>query len=678
MKSAFRILTALFLFVSPAWSLAQNNCDYVPEPKVEKLLTQSKDTKKYEADERMAFLEKSLEEDPNCLPCLLRIADIQFLRSKRSGASFAPAIAHLEKLAEICEWYHSDVYYLLGTMTYADRDYEKALVYLEKFMRFPDDDPARMDKNYAKQYDEVKIAQGTVKEYADIYADKIEFKPRKVAGVSSDADDYLPLISPDGEIMFFTRQSYTKAKGDYEPRLQELFTWCHRPDINSEFNAGEPLPPPFNLGDNYGGATVSVDNKELIIARKNPQPKNPQNIDLFTTRYTRTTDASGKTVYQWGELTDLGPNINTTDGWEGQPSLSGDGQLLLFVTVRPDCLKDLNGNFTHDIFVSKRQADGTWGTAAPIGSGINTRMHEKAPFMHSDSKTLYFASNGHTGAGGLDIFYCIMNDDGSFTKPKNLGYPINDDKDQLGIVVSSDGEVAYFGANKLNGEKGWDVYEFRMPEKARPERVAIVKGDVKTEEGGAPQNAEVEIKYVQSGSSEKVKVNNDDGTYAAVVKMNKREDVVLQVKGEDVAFNSRVISRKEDTAPPVVLKLEMETQTVSEGKPFIINDIYYATARAEIESSSLLTLDLFAQYLIEHPSMEIEIRGHTDNVGNEKANLALSKERAFEVLTYLTSKGVDGNRMTYEGFGPSRPVADNSTEEGRAKNRRTEFVIRKM
>jgi outer membrane protein OmpA-like peptidoglycan-associated protein len=271
-----------------------------------------------------------------------------------------------------------------------------------------------------------------------------------------------------------------------------------------------------------------------------------------------------------------------------------------------------------------------------------------------------------------------MNDDGSFTKPKNLGYPINDDKDQLGIVVSSDGEVAYFGANKLNGEKGWDVYEFRMPEKARPERVAIVKGDVKTEEGGAPQNAEVEIKYVQSGSSEKVKVNNDDGTYAAVVKMNKREDVVLQVKGEDVAFNSRVISRKEDTAPPVVLKLEMETQTVSEGKPFIINDIYYATARAEIESSSLLTLDLFAQYLIEHPSMEIEIRGHTDNVGNEKANLALSKERAFEVLTYLTSKGVDGNRMTYEGFGPSRPVADNSTEEGRAKNRRTEFVIRKM
>ncbi|MFN9391730.1 MAG: OmpA family protein [Flavobacteriales bacterium] len=671
------ILISALVLTAKGMICAQDPCIYTPEARIEKLLAQSRDSKKYEPDERMGFLEKSVEEAPDCLPCLLRMGELQFLRAKRSGAPFSPAIATLEKITVACEWYHSDVYYMLGSMCYADKEYEKAAGYLGKFLRFPDDDPARLDKKYPEQYEEVKVALASVEEYVEIYKNQPEFKPRKVAGVSSDSDDYLPLISPDGEIMFYTRQSYTKALGDFEPRLQELFTWSRRPDINQSFDPGEALPPPFNRGDNYGGATVSVDNKELIIARKNPQPKNPQNIDLFSTRYTRTTDASGKTVYLWEELKQLGPDINTPDGWEGQPSLSGDGQLLFFATVRPTCLKDVNGNFTHDIFVSRRQTDGSWGPANPVGGSINTRMHEKAPFMHSDSRTLYFSSNGHTGVGGMDLFYCTMNEDGTFSKPKNMGFPINDEKDQLGIVVSSDGEIAYFGANKLNGEKGWDVYEFRLPERARPERVAIIKGEVRNEEGTAAQNAEVEIKYVQSGAADKVRVNGDDGTYAAVVRMDKKEDVVLQVKGEDIAFNSRVIARKEDELPPVVMKLSMETQALAEDKPFVINDIYYATGRAELDPSSMLILDLFAEYLTEHPAMEIEIQGHTDNVGSEKANLALSKERAFEVLSYLASRGVEGSRLSYQGYGPLRPVADNATEEGRARNRRTEFVVRK-
>ncbi len=673
-----RISWTICLLLAGITALSQEDCSHVPSPKAEKLLSQSRDTKKYSADERLALLDKSLEEDPECLACLIRAGEIKFLRSKRTGAPFAEAKQHLEKLMEICPDYHSETYYFLGAMSYADREYDKALDYFEKFLRFPDDDPTKVEKDYEKKYEEVKEAMETVREYAEIYKDPIEYNPRKVAGVSSDVDDYLPLISPDGEIMFITRKRYKQAKGDFEPRLQEEFVWCRRPEINALFDAGEPLPEPFNLGDNYGGATISVDNKELIIAKKNPQPKNPQNIDLFTARFQRTTDKSGRTIYQWDELKDIGSTVNTPDGWEGQPSLSGDGQTLYFVGVRPECLKDEAGNFTHDIFVSERQPDGTWGQCRPLPPPINTRMHEKAPFMHSDSKTLYFASNGHTGVGGLDIFYCRSNEDGSFTKPKNLGYPINNEEDQLGIVVSSDGELAYFGANKLNGGKGWDVFEFRMPEKARPERIAIIKGEVKDDAGEPAQQAEVEIKYAQSGESEKVKVNSDDGSYAAVVKIAQKEDVLLQVKGEGIAFNSRIIARKTDPEPPVVLKLNMETMTAGEDKPFVINDIRYSTNRAEIEESSQLILDEFALYLNEHVTMEIEIRGHTDNVGNDQANLALSKERAFEVLNYLVSKGVDASRMSYQGFGKSKPVASNDTEEGRALNRRTEFRIRKM
>jgi outer membrane protein OmpA-like peptidoglycan-associated protein len=382
--------------------------------------------------------------------------------------------------------------------------------------------------------------------------------------------------------------------------------------------------------------------------------------------------------YQWGELVNLGPGINTEKGWESQPTLSGDGQTLFFTGVRDDSMKDVNGNPTHDLYYSERQADGTWGPAKNMGAPINTNKHEKGPFMHSDSKTLYFSSNGHIGAGAMDFFYTRMNDNGSWEKPKNLGVPVNSEADEIGIVVTSDGEVAYFAAKNFRDHKGWDVFQFAMPEKARPEKVMILKGEVLKDDGTPPTDASVELKYAQSGEKQKVQVNTDDGSYATVVKISKKEDVTVSVKGEGVAFNTRVVARANEDTPPVVTKLNMKTEELKADKPFVINDIYYSTNKADIEERSKIILDEFAAYLLENPTMTIEIRGHTDNVGNDQANFALSADRAFEVLKYLSSKGVPGKRMTAKGFGETKPVASNDTDEGRALNRRTEFMIKSL
>lgn len=674
-KSFFIVISVLF---SSTISIGQDLCTAEPAGKALKYFEQSKDTKKYDQPQRTEFLDKALEEDPNCMPCLQRAGELEFLRAKRSGSDFGLAKRHLEKLIENCAEYHSEPYYFLGAMAYAEKRYDDAMAYFEKFQRFPDSDPTKFEKDYQKKYDEVSQALPSIKKYKEIYGGNIEFKPIKVAGVSSTSDDYLPLISPDGEIMFYTRKFERQAKGDFTAKIVEEFTWSMRPDINAVFDNGSPLPPPFNLGDNIGGATISVDNKELIIAKKNPKPKLPENFDLFSAKYSLTTDEkTGEKKYVWSELEELSSLVNS-DGWESQPSLSGDGQYLFFAAARAECMKDAEGNYTTDIFVSKRQADGSWGQAVPLPPSINTKGRDKAPYMHSDSRSLYFSSDGHTGVGGLDIYYCKMNEDGSFSEPINIGYPINSEKDELGIVVASDGEVAYFGAQNLNNQRGWDVYEFKMPEKAKPEKVMILKGEVKTKSGEIPNNANVEIKYAQSNVVEKVKVNNDDGKYAAVVKMTKKEDVLVAVTGDDVAFNTKVVARKEDTKPPVVAKLNMSADVSETGKSFVINDIYYATSRAEIDNKSLLILDEFAKYLIEHPSISIEIAGHTDNVGNDDANLALSMERSYEVMKYLVSKGVEGKRLTSKGYGETKPMADNATEEGRAQNRRTEFIIKKM
>ena len=671
------VRTLLFLCLSiPSLLLAQDGCVYEPSGKIQKLLDQSFDMKKYETNERIEFLEKALEEDAKCTPCLMRLGEIEFKVAKRGG-SFASSKQHFQQLDELCPNYHSEVYYYLGAMCYADREYEKASDYFEKFLRFPDADPSKFEKDYQKKYEEVEEAMKSVKAYAEIYKDAVEFKPKRVTGVSSPTDDYLPLISPDGEIMFFTRTVTKQAKGDVAPRSYEYFSWCKRPDINTTFDDGDALPSPFNQGANCGGATITVDNRELIVAMKNPNDKNPDNIDLFATHYTLVTNDVGQKVYQWGPLESLGELVNTPDGFEGQPTLSGDGQTLYFVGVRPECIKDANGNFSHDLFFSRRTQDGTWGKAQLLGGGINTKGQEKGPFMHSDSKTLYFASDGRVGVGKMDLFYCKVQDDGSINEIKNIGYPINSEADELGIVVTSDGELAYFGARNFQNNKGWDVYEFQIPEKAKPEKVMVVKGQVKTNAGEPPSKAKVEITYTESKQKEEVAVNSDDGTYAAVVKVSKNENVTLSVEGDDIAFNSRVIAKKDDPAP-VVTKINMETREAKANEAFVINDIYYATNSADIEERSKIILDAFADYLQDHASMVIEIAGHTDGRGDDKANKALSAERAFEVMKYLVDHGVDSKRLTYQGYGESKPVGDNNTEEGRAMNRRTEFTIKKM
>lgn len=652
-------------------------CEHIPSPKTLKMLEKAKDKDRSSSEKREAVM-KSIEMDPECLPCLHALGEMEFLRAKNSDMDFNNAKETLKNLVAKCEVYDPEPFYYLGAMAYADREFDDALLYFEKFLRFPSDDPTKVGKQYEKKYKEVEEALPHVKAYREIYQNKTPFEPMKVEGVCSDKEEYLPLLSPDGEILFYTRQFMRQAKGDVEPKMVEELTWSKRSDINAYFDNGNPLPKPFNIGSNYGGITISLDNKEMIVAKKNPKPKNPGNFDLYSTRYTKKLDDKGNKIYVWEELVDLGPNINTDNGWEGQPTLSGDGQVLVFATVREGTIKDSSGNPSHDLFYSMRQADGTWGVAQPLKGKVNTPGQEKGPYFHSDSKTLYFSSDGHLGVGGLDIYYTKMNEDLSFTEVKNIGYPINDENDQIGVVVSSDGELGYFGAKKFRGERTWDVYSFQMPPPAKPEKVMVVKGNVQNKEGEPAANASVEIKYSESGETEKVKVNEDDGSYATIMKVGTKQDVTLSVKGDDVAFNTRVISHKEDTVPPVVVKLDMKTETLASDQPFPIPDIVYGTNKAELKESSLPILKEFAAFMNEHPNMIIEIRGHTDASGRDEDNLALSMERAFEVMNFLVKSGVDGKRITARGYGETQPIAPNDTEEGRAKNRRTEFFVKSM
>ena len=654
-------------------------CDRPTDKNVLKALADAEGTRN--PTDRHQRLKALLDENPDCAECLFRTGESAYGRAKAGAGSFSTAQGYLEDLEKRCPAYHSEVYYYLGNIYYAQQRHADASAAFRKFLDFPANDPAKLGLRNAQEREEVEKVLPELAFYTDFFKDNKPLDPVPLAGVNTPADEYLPMFSPDNELLFFTRLSKHLAKGDRFPRDVEELTEARRASVKSDFDKGEPLPSPFNNGASYGGVTVSLNNKELFVTVCTPVSQEYKNCDIFRTHYeTRMDMGTGRQSFEWSPLTNLGPAINTPDGWESQPSLSSDGRTLYFATVRP-------GSKGTDIYTSKRDEKGQWGQAEPLPAPVNTTGDEKAPFMHSDSHTLYFAARpprdeagredlkrGHRGIGGYDIFYSRLNDDGSWSQPKNLGNPINTPQDEHGLVVSADGHTAYFASNRFHGSGGLDIYGIPLPRDARPQNILIMKGDVKDESGKAVKDATVSITYMDTRKTEVLKVDPADGHYAAVVRLKEGSDVIVTVKKPDHVFDSRSFSL-EDTARGGVADVDMKLEKIEVGKSYRVNDIKYATNSAEITGASKYILEELIGFLKENPTVRIEVQGHTDNVGRMEDNMALSRNRALTVVDYLTGHGIKAARLTGKGFGPTVPVASNDTEAGRAENRRTTFVI---
>lgn len=653
-------------------------CETELDPKAQKLLDKANDKKKYKSAQRKQFMIDALELDENCFECMYQLGKKAYRRAKNSDLDFTAAKNYLKPLVQACPSYHAEPYYFLGAMAYADQEYSDALEFFDSYIHFSADDEKKLGRNYDTNYETVKAAIPSVEFFKKYAENPVDFNPIKVAEISTkEGEEYLPMLAPDNESIFFTRKYMKKTKFDLTGKYVEEFTVSSRENINQAFGECKPLKPPFNIGKSYGGATLSVNNKEMYIAVSNPNGTNPDNIDIFKSTYRKAEDKRlGGESYQWSDLESIGEHINTKGGWEAQPSLSSDGKLLFFASARPESIQGPDGNPSVDIYYCERQEDGSWGAPQNL-KAINTMGSDKTPFMHTDSRTLYFSSNAHRGFGGFDLFFTRQNDDGSWSEPENLGAPINTHEDQEGLIVATDGKLAYF-SSRLEGEASKDIYAFELPERAKPQKVMMVKGVVKDEADQVVEDLEIEIHSNSREEPQKVEVDAEDGSYAAIVNVEKTEDVVLLMKKEGYAFSAQSIATKNEAVRSSAVKLTTKVEKLELNKPFEIQDINYETSSSDISEDSKLILDLFASYMLENPSLKIEIRGHTDNVGKDADNLALSTDRAFEVLGYLQSKGVEASRLSYKGFGASKPIESNATEEGRRKNRRTEFVIIRM
>lgn len=687
MNKLYCLLTLSILIFSPLHSQDEEedaSC-LPPNKKVQKLLDEAREAS---AQEAVLLYKEAMEKDDDNATIYYEFGLYAYKQGlqqyknnpnpKGGDKSFERAAELFKKSLERCSYFHSDCSYYLGVINYHFGNQKETKYWLTEFVNFDHKDGHRYNRDHDKRLADVKKLLKTFEEQSAIYDNPVPFDPMIVKNVSTSENEYFPMISPDNELMFFTRRVNRSNldKGITGTNIVEEFTWARRSSMDSEFDSGKPVANPLNDGtfESYGSATLSVDNKEMILcACKDERVKGQlyRNCDLYVTYYERT--GEGGNDYVWSELVNLGENINTKDGWEAQPTLSADGNTLYFTALRPTTQDN-------DIYFSQRQDDGSWGPAQPFIE-INTPGKDKSPFFHQDSETFYFVSSvsdKRKGVGGTDIFYIRLQEDGTWSKPKNIGYPINSEEDEIGLFVSADGTEAYFSSR----QKGiWNIYSFELYEEARPQKIIIVKGDLKDDDGNPVTDAEVEINY-ENGETQKVRMNGNDGKYAAIVKAKDPQDVMVSVKKEGHAFDAQMITKEEveqvaDAETTIRFK-DMDVQKIKVGKPYTINDILFATASSELSGRSKFIIKEFAEFLEANPTISILIQGHTDNEGNAENNLTLSQERAESVKNYLIKLGIDKSRLKAKGYGQTLPKVPNDTAENKAKNRRTDFVIEKM
>lgn len=665
MKPRFLFIAFLCLCLLPAFAQEDADpCQQTMDKNSEKLFKKARDFQKNgKKEEALEIYDDILAEHPEylnvnyyyALSYYLPIEANRYQAKTKDKTDYKKAMAAFNRMYNVCPYYKPHCNLYAARLAYFNEDFAEAIKFAAVIVANPDLFSAPKD---TAKLGEAQLLIRKARFYDNILNHPVPFDPKPVPGISTDADEYLGTLSPDGEHFYFTRRKNVVDDSPFshgEKVSKEFFSYSDKK--NGHFGTGVPLPHPFNRALSEGSPTINITN-DMLIFTKLVSTSGYHNYDLY---YSEFIDG------EWTEPKSLGPNINRPDSWESQASLSSDGKVLFFASDRPGTY---GGS---DIWYSQRNSDGTWRKPVNLGPTINTPENERSPFLHTDSKTLYFSSSGHDGMGGQDIFFSKLDEKNRWTAPTNIGYPINSENDEVDFFVSLDGKTGYFSSNNIDNQD-WNIYEFELYEEARPHVMMIVKGKVTADDGDL-EGATVEIRDTATNVIATGIVSANTGNYAVATEVKKEDPqpIIVTVKKEGHSYDSQIIT-PEQMQESIVTK-DAEVKAIEPGKVCDLRDIYYETNSYTLTQASKVVLALFIEFLKDNPTVKVEIQGHTDNIGNDDANQKLSEQRAKAVYDYVIGKGIPADRLRYKGYGESQPIADNNTATGRAKNRRTVFLI---
>ena len=585
-------------------------------------------------------MEQAVKEDPNFLDAYLKLGQL-YEFTKR----YDPAMAAYRDAIRLQPDSPASgaAYQSLSTTLMRLGRYAEAVPYLEKFQTmFPSQ--STQGQRIGRLIESARFGQEAVQ-----HPQPVDPKPLSPV-LQTTPSQYFPVLTADEQTLVFTA---LKSEGD-----EDLMT--------ATFN-GETWSPPvslaatINTNDNEGTATLSADGRTIVFTACQGR-KGFGSCDLYLSR---------KTGSDWSVPENLGPIVNTRY-YESQPSLSADGRRLYFISDRP------GGKGRRDIWRSDLNPDGTWRDPVNIGSPVNTSFNEASPFIHANGQTLFFASEGHIGLGGYDLFVADSTATG-WSAPTNLGYPINTSEDQASLFVAANGRRAYysFEEQKDGVSQKSRLYTFDLPEslRERVKPVSFLTGTVADAKTKKPLAATVELIDLKTNQVvSRVRADAQTGQYTAVLPSGGEYALYVSVPGylfKSLSFDFTQKTKGEGLSLSVPLEPAVAGETAKE----TLNNLFFESGHYDLADKSRTELDRLSAFLKANPTVRMEISGHTDDRGDAAANLALSQKRAQAVVTYLTKSGVDPARIRAVGYGKTRPLVPNTTDENRRLNRRIEWRV---
>ncbi len=582
--------------------------------------------------------EKLIKKDPTFINSYLVMSDVCLQQKNETEA-----VEYLKKAIAIAPDYDPRVYLSLGRIAMNKEDYVEAAKQSDKFLSYENIHP-NLKKVGTKMNIDAKFRPLAI-------ANPVPFEPKNLGeNINSSNRDYFPSITLKDELV------YTIQFGQGQRGQEDLY--ISRKDDNG-WKKSEPIAS-VNTPENEGAQNISADGTLLVYTVCN-RPGDMGSCDLYFSK-----KINGK----WTPPQNIGAPINTAN-WESQPSIAPNGDALFFVRG------GARGQGNKDLYYVKLNEDGSWDTPQPI-SELNTKYDESAPCIHPDGKTLYFSSEGHEGMGSFDLFISRKQEDGSWGKPQNLGYPINTSAAEEAIAVSRKGDIAYLASDRDGGFGSLDIYSFELPINARPEPVTYIQGITKDAETGKSLSAYVEIYDLKTQNLFAKFTTRKDGEFTVCMPTG---DYALNARRPEYAFFSANYSLTEAKKFDKAYRLEALLQPLQIGNsapepaPIVLENVFFESASAKLKDISKTELNKLQSFLEENKNIKIVLNGHTDNVGSPESNMDLSNRRANAVKDYLINQGIDASRLSAKGYGETKPRASNDTDDGRALNRRTEFEI---
>ncbi len=644
----------------------------------------------------------------------LRKGDAQFHRNKR-GAYTKALSYYLEAFA-----YNEDnarLNYLIGVSYLRSAEKKKALTYLENAELLSDDnlpDDLKFWIGRAKQYNyKFSDAIADYEEYFESLSPRkqekqqskidkliaectsgIELKKKPVRcfidnlgeGVNTEAPEYSPIFNMNDSVLYFTARRSTTTGGKRNPLTDEYFEDVYvSTKRGGKWRAAEQMAKKvINTKRNDAVVDVSGDGDELCIYRGYKGQG-----ELYN---------SPRRNGKWQKNHKL-RKINTRKGRESSVSITPDSLFLFFISDRKG---SIGGK---DIWMSIRTQDGSkWQKPENLGPNINTPYNEETIKVSADGKFLYFSSRGHNSMGGYDIFTSKRNNDGTWSDPKNVGYPINTPDDDINFMMTEDLKTGYFSAMRDSGYGDKDIYQviFLGPEKPvnladgeddliaciqlpvseseieKPVNIKIIqlsmfKGTITDAYNGKPLEGTIELVDNATGKVVKI-VTSYAATGAFSVPLPPGKDYALTAGAPDYFFHSESFTIA-DTSFHEVIRKDIQLQPMGIGAKIVLNNVFFDSGKAILRTESFTELNRLVKILKQYPNLVVEISGHTDSQGAASYNQSLSQKRAQSCVDYITAQGVPAKSIVAHGYGEELPRADNTTAEGRQLNRRVEAKI---